>query len=263
MPEVTQVSRGPDMRGRVVVLSGATKNIGLATAKTLARAGAQLVLCARSSGPLNDLANELNAAHGDKTAVAVAGDVTVAEDVAALARPALAAYGGVDVVINNALVDAGHAPILEATDDDWRRGFEGYVQGPLRLIGVLRESMAARGHGAIVNVVSTAAFTPVRSLGAYGVSKAAMWSVTRYLARELAPAIRVNAVCPGTTSADGSTRGSAIWDTLLPRVPLARMGSPDDTAQAITFLCSDAAAYITGDVIFVDGGRVSLAGTHD
>jgi NAD(P)-dependent dehydrogenase (short-subunit alcohol dehydrogenase family) len=241
-----------------VLVTGATKNIGLATARAFADRGANLVIVARSQDRLEQVAEELRERGGGRV-VPVATDLTAPDQVAELGPTALEALGGIDVLVNNALVDMGHDLIVDSDPAVWQSGLDGYLRGPLALIAALADSMAERGRGSIVNLVSTAAFTPVRGLGAYGVMKAAMVAMNRYLAAELAPAIRVNAVCPGTTSEDGTTAGNANFERLVDRVPLKRMGTPDETAKAIVFLASDAASYTTGQVLFVDGGRVELS----
>jgi NAD(P)-dependent dehydrogenase (short-subunit alcohol dehydrogenase family) len=251
-----------DLNGRVAVITGATRNIGLATAREFARAGADLVISARSADTLHQVAAELEEL-GPGRVVPVTGDVTVADDLDRLASSALDSFGGVDVLVNNALVVMEHDSILDASDTEWEKGLRGYIQGPLRLIRTLAPSMAERGQGSIVNLVSTAGFMPVAGLGAYGVMKSAMWTLTRYLAAELAPQIRVNAVCPGTTSPDGTTEGRETWERLIKIVPLRRMGGPEESAKPVLFLASSASSYTTGQVIFVDGGRVGLGGAND
>src|SRR6058998_6762 len=115
--------------------------------------------------------------------------------------------------------------------------------------------MAGRG-GSIVNILTTAAFLPLSPMAPYGVTKSALWTLTRYLAKECAPSVRANAITPGTTSADGAVT-FASWHTALPHVPLARMGLARETAEAVLFLASDASSYTTGQNLFVDGGRVN------
>jgi NAD(P)-dependent dehydrogenase (short-subunit alcohol dehydrogenase family) len=249
-----------DFDGWNVVVTGATKNIGLATATAFARAGANLVVNARSADRLDEVAQELHGL-GAGEVVPVAADVTVRDDVQRLADESLRALGGIDVLVNNVLVDISHSSALATDPDVWSQGLTAYVESPLQLTAAFAESMRERARGSIVNLVSTAAYTPIPGLVAYGTMKSAMWTMTRYLAQELAPEIRVNAVCPGTTSADGTSGGSAGWERLLAKVPLQRMATPDETARAILFLASDAASYTTGQVVFVDGGRVPLSGS--
>jgi NAD(P)-dependent dehydrogenase (short-subunit alcohol dehydrogenase family) len=120
--------------------------------------------------------------------------------------------------------------------------------------------MIDAGSGCIVNILSTAAFLPLPIAAPYGVTKAALWTLTRYLARDWAPHIRVNAVTPGTTSVDGSIQ-SVRWNALLPNVPLGRVGLARETAAAVAFLASDDSSYTTGQNLFVDGGRVATSGS--
>jgi NAD(P)-dependent dehydrogenase (short-subunit alcohol dehydrogenase family) len=249
-----------DFGGWNVVVTGATKNIGLETATAFARAGANLIINARSADRLDEVAAALREL-GAGEIVPVAADVTVRDDVQRLADESLRALGGIDVLVNNVLVDISHSSALATDPDVWSQGLKAYIESPLQLIAAFAASMRERARGSIVNLVSTAAYTPIPGLVAYGTMKSAMWTLTRYLAQELAPEIRVNAVCPGTTSADGTTGDSPGWERLLERVPLRRMGTPDETARAVLFLASDAASYTTGQVLFVDGGRVSLSGS--
>lgn len=146
--------------------------------------------------------------------------------------------------MNNAVVDMGHAPLLETDPRVWGHGMQGYLRSPLTLVGAFVESMRARGRGAVVNIVSTAA----------------MVSMNQCLAHELAPDIRVNAVCPGTTSANGTTEATLSGSGSSTGAPLGRMATPEETVRTVLFLASDAASCTTGQVVFVDGGRVALAG---
>lgn len=250
-----------DLTGRVAIITGATKNIGYATAKLFADAGAELVLTARTAERLTAVAEEIGERSG-RAVLAVPGDVTDVSSMDALAAAALERFGGVDIIVNNAFVGMGHQPTLDTPADIWLDGLRGYIEGPQRLLRALHDSMRTRGRGAVVNMVSTAGFSPVAGLGAYGILKAAMWSSTRYLAREMAPHIRVNAVCPGTTREGADPGENEIWKSVLPTVPLQRMAWPEETAAAALFLASDAASYTTGQVVFVDGGRVSLSGAY-
>lgn len=245
------------LKGRVAIVTGASRNIGYEAAKALAKAGAAVVVNGLDGEALQRVAEELRTL-GAGAAIA-AGDICEERVTREIAAVALKEFGGVDILVNNALIDGGadQCPTLETSRRSWDRKFEGYVHAPLRLIHDLQESMCARGHGSVINVISGVAFTPIRGMGAYGVSKAAMLALTRQLARELAPEIRVNAVCPGTTSMDGQLLHEGMRP-LLARVPLHRMGRAEETARAILHLASDASSYTTGAVLFADGGRTEL-----
>ena len=250
------------LTGRVALVTGATKNIGLAIAREFAQAGADLVITARTRDRLESVADELRGL-GSGRVLPVAGDIGVAADVDDLAAAALAEFDGVDIVVNNALVDMGHQTLFETPPETWDNGLRSYIRSPVQLVKSLHPAMASRGHGSVINLVSTAAFMPVASLGAYGVMKASMWAMTRYMASELAPHVRVNALCPGTTSETASAGDNARWNAVLPFVPLKRMATPDETARSALYLASDMSSYTTGQVIFVDGGRVGLFGAYD
>jgi NAD(P)-dependent dehydrogenase (short-subunit alcohol dehydrogenase family) len=249
------------LEGRVALVTGGSRNIGLAIARRFAAAGADLVITARTPETLTAVAADIRATTGRRV-LAVAGDAAEPDDIDRLASRALEEFGGVDVVVNNALTSVGSTDsVLDADDAVWEASMRGYVQGPLRLLRRLMPSITARGHGSVINIVSTAGFVPIAGLAPYGVMKAAMWSLTRYLASDLAPEVRVNALCPGTTSQDGGIYKEG-WRALLPLVPMARMGTAGESAGAALFLASDAASYTTGQVIFTDGGRVGLAGSR-
>ena len=239
--------------GRVALVTGASRNIGAAISRGLAEAGAELILNARTAAPLEALAGELRAA-GARVAT-VAADLSLADDRARLID---AAGGRVDVLVNNATGGGRPARSLETTPAQWRDALEVNVAAPFELSRAVVPGMQARGRGAIVNVLSTAAFVVVPPMLAYAAMKSALWTMTRYLARECAPAVRVNAVCPGTVQEGGALKVPS-WAALLPQTALGRVGEPDEVAAAVLYLACDASSYTTGEVVFVDGGRV-LAG---
>nr|WP_170945387.1 MULTISPECIES: SDR family oxidoreductase [unclassified Rhodococcus (in: high G+C Gram-positive bacteria)] len=252
------------MSGRVALVTGASKNIGLASAKRFAEAGADLIISSSTDESLQRAATALRTETGRRV-VAVVADARDPASMGALAETSLSEFGRVDIVMNNALLVAKSPlqqrveskSILTAPTDLWDEGFAGYIHGPLALLRPLVPVMEQSGRGSIINVLSTAAFSIVDQFGVYGVTKAAMWSLTQYLAAELAPAIRVNALCPGTISESGEIENEA-HRPLLAKVPLGRMGAADECASTALFLASDASAYTTGQVIQVDGGRVAL-----
>jgi NAD(P)-dependent dehydrogenase (short-subunit alcohol dehydrogenase family) len=249
-----------DMSGRTALVTGGTGVIGSAIARALASAGADLVIVARRLGPLEKAADVLSAETGRRV-VALSADVGDPASVRRLLAQASDAVDAIDVLVNNTFAIGGERPVVDLEVDDWDEPWRVNVMGPFQLSKACARQMMAGTGGSIVNILTTAAFLPLSPMAPYGVTKAALWTMTRYLAKECAPKVRVNAVCPGTTSADGSVT-FASWYTALPQVPLGRMGLAEETARAVLFLASDAASYTTGQNVFVDGGRVNcLAGS--
>jgi len=144
--------------------------------------------------------------------------------------------------------------LLEQGDDLWEDVLSANLLAPVRLSRELVPRLRAQEGASILNVVSGSGFLPTPGIGAYGVSKAALWMLTRQLAVELAPQVRVNALCPGIVSPDGRPQHPA-HESLLPTVPLGRLGRPEEMVGAARYLVSDEASYTTGEVLFVNGGR--------
>ncbi len=239
--------------GRVALVTGASRNIGAGISRMLAEAGAALILNARTAAPLAALAEELRARHGVRVTT-LAADLSQAEG---RARLVAAAADRVDVLVNNATGGGRPEHSLATTSAQWREAMDVNVMAPFELCGAVVPGMRGRGRGTIVNVLSTAAFTVVPPMLAYAAAKSALWTMTRYLARECAPAVRVNAVCPGTVQEGGGFKVPS-WETLVPQTALGRVGAPEEVAAAVLYLASDASSYTTGQVLFVDGGRVML-----
>jgi len=240
--------------GRTALVTGASRNIGAAISRAFAAAGASLVVNARSAAPLDAHAAALRERFG-VAVTAIAADLSQPAERARLIAEMGRLTGGIDVLVNNAAVGSRPDHGLETTPAMWAAAYEVNVAAPFELCRALVPDMQQRGRGAVVNVLSTAAFAVVPPMLAYGATKAALWTMTKYLARECAPAVRVNAVCPGTVQEGGALKVPS-WAQLLPLTALGRVGEPDEVAAAALFLASDASSYTTGQVLFVDGGRV-------
>ena len=240
--------------GRTALITGASRNIGAAISRAFAEAGAGLVINARTAAPLEACADALRERYGAPV-LAVAADLSQPAERARLIETVARAGLEIDVLVNNATGGGRPDRGLETTPEQWRDALEVNVTAPFELSRAFVPGMQARGRGTIVNVLSTAAFAVVPPMLAYGAMKSALWTMTRYLARECAPAVRVNAICPGTVQEGGALKVPS-WAQLLPRTALGRVGDPDELAAAALFLASDASSYTTGEVVFVDGGRV-------
>ena len=242
--------------GKVAVVTGAGRGIGECYAKALARDGARVVVAELDADAGERVAKEIAQTGG--TATAVATDVSSEDSTVAMARAATDAYGGVDYLVNNAAIYGGMElyGLTNMPMDYWNKFMAVNMTGAVLCTRAVFASMAERGGGAIVNQSSTAAWM---GAGYYGIAKLALHGITQSFARELGPmGIRVNAIAPGPTDTEAtrSTVPREIIDQLLATMPLARMGQPDDMADACLFLLSDAAAWITGHVLNVDGGQI-------
>lgn len=247
------------LEGRVAVVTGASRGIGLAVAEHLIAAGARVCLTARRRAALD----EALAALPDGAAIAVAGG---ADDPAhreeAFARTA-AEFGAPDILIANAGINPVFGPLADLDADAARKILDVNVVGTLGWVqAALRHGLGAARPGAIVAVSSVTGDIPSPGIGWYGVSKAAVSHLTRTLAVELAPRVRVNAVAPAVVE----TRFAAALykgreEEVAAQYPLGRYGRPDDVAEAVAFLVSDAAGWITGQVLTLDGGLLAAGGT--
>ncbi|MBM3695180.1 MAG: glucose 1-dehydrogenase [Actinobacteria bacterium] len=241
------------LEDRVVVVTGASRGIGLAIAEAASAAGAAVVLAARKVEPLEAAAAALNAAGG--RARAVACHTGHPDEVAALFDAAAEAFGPVDGLVNNAATNPYFGPTLGVTDAAFDKIFEVNVKGYLY---AAREYASRAQGGAIVNVASYAGIQAAPLMGPYGMSKAAVISLTRTLAVELAPArIRVNAVAPGLVETRFSAallQDEEIRKRLLADAPIPRPAQPEEVAGAVVFLLSAAASYVNGQTLVIDGG---------
>lgn len=244
-----------DLTGKVALVTGGSRGIGLAIARAYAAAGARVVLVARKAETLDAAVQSIREAGGE--AVALAGNVGRLETIPALAEAAAACFGGVDVLVNNAATNPIYGPVEQATPEIFAKIMAVNVQGPFELAKALRPALARTG-GSVINVSSIGGISPEPGLGIYSVSKAALLSLTKVLALEWgADGIRVNAICPGLIRTDFS---EALWsDERLVKQMLAlqaipRVGEGDDVAGLALFLASDASRYCTAGVFTADGG---------
>lgn len=252
-----------DLTGRVAVVTGASRGIGAAIAQALAGAGARVVLASRKMEELEAMAESIRGSGGE--ALAVSCHTGRAAEVEALAARAVEAFGGVDVLVNNAATSPHFGPIVEAEESHWDKTFEVNVKGYMHAIRACVPRMRERGGGSIVNVASVAGMVPHSGLGVYGVSKAAVLMLTKTLAIELArDKIRVNAIAPGlieTRFSEALRASPEMVERALRAIPQRRIGQPEDLAGAALYLAGDASRFMTGATLVVDGGQV-LGGAY-
>jgi NAD(P)-dependent dehydrogenase (short-subunit alcohol dehydrogenase family) len=238
--------------GKVALVTGASRGIGRAIAASYVEAGASVMLSSRKQADLEAAAAEIG---GDvDVVVANAGDPDQAE--AAVAR-CMARFGAVDILVNNAATNPYFGPTIEIDLARYDKTWEVNLRGVLVWTQLAwKASMAERG-GSVVNIASVGGLSVEPAIGVYNATKAALIHLTKTLAAELSPGVRVNAIAPGLVKTD---MARALWEPnearMAASMPLGRLGEPSDIADAALFLASDLASWITGHTLVVDGGAL-------
>ena len=242
-------------QGRVVIVTGGAQGIGEACARRFAQENAKVVIADVADAPGRALATELGALYrhcdvGDKV------------DVDDLVAKVMATHGCIDVLVNNAGIFRA-ADFLEVTEEDFDEVLRVNLKGSFLMGQAVAREMALRREGSIVNMSSVNGVLAIPDIASYNVSKGGINQLTRVMALALAEhGIRVNAVAPGTIATELAARAVLTSDTarekILSRTPMRRLGEPDEIADVVAWLTSDAASYVTGEIVTVDGGRMAL-----
>ena len=244
--------------GKVIIVTGGGTGLGRAMVRTIARAGADVVIAARRPGPIQEAAAEVEEL--GRAALAIPTDVSESRQVDRMVAGALERFGKVDVLINNAgrTSENVHAPIWEISDEEWRAGIDTNLNGAFYCARAVSKHMVDRGSGKIINVASGFGLRGGRDIYVYTCSKGGMIQLTRTLAMSLGRyGVTANTIVPGFIP----TRGTDSMRENLPRsgevIPTGRLGKPEDIGPIAVFLASDASNYMNGEMVTLDGGGLA------
>ena len=247
-----------DLTGKVAIVTGSSRGIGLAIAAALAEHGCKVVISSRKQDACDEVAHAINAQHGGGRAIAVAANISSKDDLQNLVDETRKAFGRIDILVCNAASNPYYGPMAGISDDQFRKILENNVIANHWLIAMVAPEMLERSDGSIIIVSSIGGLTSSTMIGAYNISKAADFQLARNLAAEFGPkGVRVNCIAPGLVKTDFAR---ALWenpDTLKAvtrSTPLRRIGEPHEIAGAAVYLASPASTFMTGQTMIVDGG---------
>ncbi len=249
------------LEGKVALVTGAARGIGRGTALLFAREGARVVVADLSADGVNETAHLITKADGEATAVVV--DVSKGPDVSAMMTATLGTYGRLDCAFNNAGINGSLAGVRGKLTAEWpEEAFDRLIQVNLKgtwlCMKAELEHMVGQGGGSIVNTASLAGLTGFVNTAGYAASKHGVVGLTKTAAIEYAPKVRVNCVCPGWINTDMTAEIIARrGPELLARVPIQKVGNPEDVAEMVCWLSSDRARYVVGGAFTVDGGYMA------
>jgi NAD(P)-dependent dehydrogenase (short-subunit alcohol dehydrogenase family) len=241
-----------NLSGRTAIITGASRGIGLAIAQRLAADGANVVLTARKQESADAAAEQVNG-----SAIGVAAHAVDEDAAKRCVATTIDRFGSIDILVNNAGTNPAYGPLIEQDHARFAKIFEVNLWAPLLWTSLAVKAWMGEHGGAIVNTASIGGMRQSPHTGLYNATKAALIHVTKQLALELSPRVRVNAVCPGVVR---TRLAEALWkdheEILSASTALERVGEPPDVAAAVAFLVSDESSWITGDTMVIDGGQV-------
>ena len=242
--------------GKVAIVTGASKGIGEAVARGLAEFGAKIVVSSRKQEAVDAVAETFK--NDGLEAIAIAANMGNVEEAHSLIEQSVDAYGGIDIIVNNAAANPVFGPIQKTEERAFDKIIDVNLKGPFELCKKAYPILKQRGGGSIINISSIGGLTPEPGIGIYSVSKAGLINLTKAMAQDWgADNIRVNAICPGlikTKFSEALWGDEPILERFLQHLPLKRVGTSDDIAGLAVYLASDAAAYCTGGMYLIDGG---------
>ncbi|HEX76532.1 MAG TPA: glucose 1-dehydrogenase [Dehalococcoidia bacterium] len=244
------------LEGKVALVAGGSRGIGRASALAFAEAGADVVVSSRKLPDLEVVAEEIRA-RGRK-GLAIASHIAKIEESKDLVEKVKAEFGRIDILMNNAGTNPYYGPIIDAEEWAWDTTMNVNLKGPFMLSQLVARMMREQGGGCIINTASVGGFRPGEGQSIYSVTKAALIMLTKAMAKEWGQYnIRVNAIAPGvikTRLSEALWKEPAVGEAATRRIALGRLGEAEDVAGTVLYLASDAASYITGETIIIDGG---------
>ena len=245
--------------GKVAIVTGASRGIGLAIAETFAREGATVVICGRKQDRLDPVAAAINARYPAGKAVPRACHVGKLEDLQTLVESTVRDFGRIDVLVNNAATNIAQGPAIEMDDVQFDKMVEVNLKSTYRLVRLVAPGMCSRGAGSIINIASIAGLRPQFHGLLYSMTKAALIMMTQSYAVELGPeGVRVNAIAPGliqTVLSEYYWKDEDRLKQIVGTQPIQHLGQPREIAEVALMLAADGSSYLTGQTIVVDGGR--------
>lgn len=245
-----------DLKGKVALITGASKGIGEAAALFLAQAGAKVVVSSRKIDAVKAVAEKINQSGGE--AYAIACNVGDMEDARKLVYDTIAHFGTIDIIINNAATNPVFGPVHDTSEEAFDKIMAVNVKGPFEIAKAAYPTLKAKKSGSIINISSVGGISPEHGLGIYSMSKAALISLSKVLAKEWGDDnIRVNTICPGlikTKFSEALWTNDKVMQMMMKALPIKRIGTPEEVAALCLYLAADASAYSTGAVFTADGG---------